>query len=216
MMPIVLVSSSKKATSSFIKKMVDEHKISPYYIYEISPALKEFTIGQIRDIKKNIIYHVSAVQLYILYDFDTASLEAQNAFLKTLEEHQEKIQFVLVVKNSYKLLPTIRSRSRLIQLKSSSFSLEEDFEKELTSYLKSLNLKIFVHKKFQTKGMENPSTVFLNLIYFFKEKLASDPMSTSVLREILSMKYLVENNHADAQAAVDHILLFIRKLYSNA
>ena len=51
------------------------------------------------------------------------------------------------------------------------------------------------------------------MISFFKNILATDENASNVLKEILIYRYYVINNHADAQNAVDHLLIFIYLSY---
>lgn len=214
MLPIILISRNSKKTSAFIKDFAKVNKISPNFIFEIRPLVKEFTIGQIRELKKNIVYNFSAPHLYILFDFDSASFEAQNAFLKTLEEHQNTIQFIMVVNNSHKLSDTVVSRSKIINLtKTDEFVSNTELGEILEQFTESPNLKVLSHSKFQAKEISKPADIFKDMALFFRRRLPVDPKSTSVLREILSTSYLVENNNVDPQTGVDHILLYIRKLY---
>ena len=214
MVPIILISRSSKKTSSFIKDFVKANKISPNFIFEIQPLVKEFTIGQIRELKKNIVYNFSDLHLYILFDFDSASFEAQNAFLKTLEEHQNTIQFIMIVKNSHKLADTIVSRSKIMNLtKTDGFISNIKLDQIFEEFTKSPNLKILVDPKLQANELSKPGDLFKDMALFFRQKLPSDPKSTKILREILSIGYLVENNNVDPQTGIDHVLLYIRRLY---
>jgi hypothetical protein len=52
---------------------------------------------------------------YIIVGFDTATVEAQNAFLKLLEEPPQTTQFVLCVPTQRILLPTVVSRLLIIE-----------------------------------------------------------------------------------------------------
>ena len=53
-------------------------------------------------------------KIYILYNFDNATVQAQNKLLKTLEEPNKSTIFILTVNNMDNVLPTIRSRSKII------------------------------------------------------------------------------------------------------
>lgn len=214
MIPIILISNSLKQINSFVKDFVKKNKISENYVSEIRPLTKEFSIEQIRELKKNIIYNFSDLHLYILFDFDTASFEAQNAFLKTLEEHQQTIQFMMVVKNPHKLADTILSRSKVFNLtKTDKFLLDRELVSMLEKFLDSFDFKILSHSKLQIKKMSKPSDLFRDFTLFFRQRLSADPETTKILREILSISYLVENNHVDPQAGIDHILFYIRQVY---
>lgn len=70
-----------------------------------------------------IVPNEAARKVYILLDADGMTTEAQNAFLKTLEEPPPFVNFVLAADGLQKLLPTVLSRS-------TSFSLGEKEQKE--------------------------------------------------------------------------------------
>ena len=53
-------------------------------------------------------------KVYILYDLDNATVQAQNKLLKTLEEPNKSVIFVITASNQDNVLPTIRSRSKKI------------------------------------------------------------------------------------------------------
>ncbi len=83
------------------------------------------SINQIRRIKEEIIYPPSEGDriFYLVLDSDLMGKEAQNAFLKTLEEPPQYITFILISSHPELLLPTIRSRTQKITF--SPLSLEE-------------------------------------------------------------------------------------------
>lgn len=65
-------------------------------------------------------------KVYFLFDADKKlTREAQNAFLKTLEEPPDRVIFVLTCESEKALLPTIRSRVTLVSLENKS---EQDSE----------------------------------------------------------------------------------------
>lgn len=85
-----LVESDKKTISvDLIRELLEEVPISPY------------------EGKKKI---------YIIRNFGTATPQAQNALLKTLEEPPENVIFLLLCSQAEQLLITIRSRCREIKL----------------------------------------------------------------------------------------------------
>lgn len=72
-------------------------------------------IGEVRELRKYLKLKVTEPTTYVINDFDKISVEAQNAFLKTVEEPQEKLFFVLSAGNEEEVLPTIKSRCLIIQ-----------------------------------------------------------------------------------------------------
>ncbi|MFC1721338.1 ATP-binding protein [Patescibacteria group bacterium] len=62
-------------------------------------------------------------RVVILGDIDDMTIEAQNAFLKLLEEPQTKVIFILLAKKLGSILPTIISRTQLVRF--ASVSIQE-------------------------------------------------------------------------------------------
>ncbi|KAB3531810.1 DNA polymerase III subunit [Alkaliphilus serpentinus] len=75
-------------------------------------------IDLIREIQKEIQLkpYEGKRKVIILYDCETMTLQAQNAFLKTLEEPPLYATIIMITVNSGSLLPTIVSRCQLIKL----------------------------------------------------------------------------------------------------
>jgi len=70
------------------------------------------TVDQIRDLKKDVyvVPNDSMQKAYIVQDADTMNINAQNAFLRILEEPPEHAVFILSTETPASLLPTVRSR----------------------------------------------------------------------------------------------------------
>ncbi len=84
---------------------------------------KNISIEQVRNLKvelqKSPIY--AKRRFVIIMDADMLTIEAQNALLKILEEHQMRTTFILISSNYTKILPTILSRALKISFKSLCF-----------------------------------------------------------------------------------------------
>lgn len=80
-------------------------------------------------------------KLAIVYDAHKMTEEAQNALLKTLEEHGDFVDIVLVAKNENGLLDTVISRCKKLAVmdKGDKNSKKSEKNKELLKELKSLN-----------------------------------------------------------------------------
>lgn len=206
MIPIMLVASNLRKINRFVDDFAKDRKISENFIFKILPKTKEFSIDQIREIKKEIIYSLTEERLYILYDFQSSSLEAQNAFLKTLEESPEKIQFILVVDSQYRLIPTIASRSKIIILDKSQLpAVDQDTAGFIDRLIKDQSLKIF--------GLEKDDLID-QLTVYFKGRLVKDPKAAKVLKEIIKVGALIKSNNLDPRLATDHLLIFISHIYT--
>ncbi len=63
---------------------------------------------------------------YILEDADTMTLQAQNAFLLTLEQPPQNVYFFILCENARSLLETIRSRASVLRLEPLTASLVDE------------------------------------------------------------------------------------------
>lgn len=71
-------------------------------------------VEQIRDLTGHAINKSRTRRVYIIDDADKMNLQAQNAFLKLLEEPAPHVHFILTAHEAGKLLPTIASRVRTV------------------------------------------------------------------------------------------------------
>ena len=76
------------------------------------------TIDSIREVGKDIYQKpmMSKRKVYIIENAETMRLEAQNAFLKILEEPPQYVVFILLTESSSMLLDTIISRCTILKL----------------------------------------------------------------------------------------------------
>lgn len=98
----------------------------------ISEGLKEIKIDQIRDQIEELLYlrpYEGVFKVAVVDDADLMNINAQNAFLKTLEEPPPNSVIILVTSKPQYLLPTIVSRCQRVEF----FSLPDYVIKELLS-----------------------------------------------------------------------------------
>lgn len=76
------------------------------------------SIEKIRDFEQILPYppYKLPIKTIILANFDQVGVPAQNAFLKTLEEHPSYIRFVLQAPGDTQILDTIKSRCLVVNL----------------------------------------------------------------------------------------------------
>ena len=84
--------------------------------YEVTTETS-IKIDQIRELKKYVQFgpHESPYLAVIVQKADTMSTDAANSLLKLLEEPPPNVFFLLETQSLDQLLPTIRSRSQLVQ-----------------------------------------------------------------------------------------------------
>lgn len=192
-----------------------ENTNSQDIIIDVFPAKSEFSIDQIRQIIREIKISHQQTRVYILHGFDNSSLEAQNSFLKTLEEPPSKVRFIISIANIHRLQPTIISRSKIITLEKVRTELKSDnkVSNVLKDFVDDNNLQILNDNNFQPKSKDEALQIINNLIVFFRKRLQSDNKATRILKEILRIRGLLENNNLNNQLATDHLLLYIKKTY---
>ncbi len=213
MIPIILVSDNLKKTASFIKKLVKENGFKASDVFEIRPKEKEISIDQIREIKKSLNF-LSKPKLFIIYDFDSSGLEAQNSTLKMLEE---KIinQFILLVNNPAKIISTIISRSKIINIKSSANKMNTDRIGDLIKKIKASRDYEFLADALIIKiSREDALRLIGDLIMYYKNCLLSDSAAAPAITESITAAELIKTNNVNPQLAIDNLLIFIFKLYS--
>lgn len=104
---------------------------NPDIIYVNTGDKKSIGTDRIREIASDSYVRPfsSARKVYLIEEGDCLTEQAQNAFLKVLEEPPEYVVFVILTSNASVLLETIRSRCVLIRFAALS-------EKQIRAYLK--------------------------------------------------------------------------------
>jgi DNA polymerase-3 subunit delta' len=133
----------------------------------ISPLQKEIQISQIKDLnwRLSLRPYFCPLKAAIIDQAHSMNQEAQNCFLKTLEEPQGKSLLILITEYPEFLLPTIRSRLQIIKFYPVS-------KKEIESYLRGQGIN---EKKIQLisqifQGKPGVAIDFLNQPQKLKER----------------------------------------------
>lgn len=215
MIPIILVADAEKTGENFIGNFVSKNNFKSSSIYKITPEGKEFSIAQIRAIRRQLIIDTGK-RLFILYSFDSASFEAQNALLKTLEEKTDNNQFILAVKNPNLVVLTIQSRSKVINLiLRENTKSNPDINKFVEKLINSKALNFMADSLISGVTREEALEFIDGLIVVFRERLKkSDPNSPSVVKKAFELRMLLQNNNLNPQLAIDNLLIFIHKAYT--
>lgn len=128
-----IIESPKYMGKSFIALNIAMEITSPSYTTVVLPTedRKLLSVDDIRDMKETAYSSASggAKKVYIVPNSDNMTPQAQNAFLKLLEEPPQDCVFLLLAEDRYNLLSTIRSRCILLRL-------ERYKDSEIHAYLK--------------------------------------------------------------------------------
>lgn len=215
MLPILLIVKNQKLADAYLKDFINYRNIAVFNIFRYKPLKDIITIDQIRDIQPLLTRIEKEKKLIIIYSFDTAKTEAQNAFLKTLEEKSPKAYFILIADSQLKILPTVVSRCQICRLKEKQIiktSVKENFLNDL-NYAKLLSSYTVLEK-------ENALGLCDQFISYFRIKIKTVSKNEIklilpiilLLKEIIKVKNLIIKNNLNAQAGIDHLLLLASKI----
>jgi len=130
-------------------------------------SFKSSGIDDVKNISRFTRFKITKPQVVLLKDFDKASTAAVNALLKTLEEPQKNLYFILTASNYYAVPETIRSRCQITKLGNTS-EIKQDVIHKIHDFLdKSTSEKLlFLDKiKDRTEAVE-----FINLLITVVQK----------------------------------------------
>jgi len=208
MIPILLISKNKKKRDSYIAAYKKEHLFSQFMIFAYERIEKSgITIDQLREISTLTKQSSSQRQLFIIYDFHTAKIEAQNVLLKTLEESQNS-HFILTSFDENSVLETIRSRCVVTKLIDASvLKLENPF-------ISDSIYELFSQHTLSTSPKEKSLAILYQVLQHVREAMKisySNPSKstqlTILIKEIVKVTVLIEKNNINPQLALDHIFL---------
>lgn len=213
MLPIILETANEKDRTKFVEEFITEQQIKPYNYFRYEPESKELSIKQIREIISETTFHSTEARLFHILGFDTASTEAQNAFLKTLEEHQSMLYYILSVEHSSRLLPTIRSRSRIVKLAKHPTKLLSTELHTLVDSLASGKLPSLFQITNRI-GKVDSLEFFDSLTALYRDRLGTDKLASKILKIIINQQNLLKHNHVDPQTTIDSTLISLYKIYN--
>ncbi|PJB89646.1 hypothetical protein CO083_00380, partial [Candidatus Roizmanbacteria bacterium CG_4_9_14_0_8_um_filter_34_12] len=172
--PLLIITNSNEGFEGYIKKFIAENTPEFKEINTIEPEKNEITIDQIRSIYGMIKHIPQQRRLIIIKSFDSAKTLTQNAILKLLEEKTVNTQFVLQAKNLNKIIDTIQSRVKVINLVQSEKVLDETYKKLIELIItqsKAKSLAFLNEKEFTNPNLEFINKFLINLqLYFLSTK----------------------------------------------
>ena len=156
----LIVGSSKKLVENKIDEIIKKYSLKRI----------DFEGQKIEDIRKlNSFTSLSLKEktAIVVENIEKSTNEAVNAFLKSLEEPQNNLYFLLTSKSIHKVLPTIASRCQTVYV-SQKRELENTEELENMLKMKPLERLSFFDK---IKKREEAIIFLENLIFFLHQKL---------------------------------------------
>ena len=124
-------------------------------IRELVKSLKakplEFPLNKIEDVRvlgSFVNLSLTEPTAIIVREVDEATIPAQNAFLKALEEPQERLTYILTARSTHPILPTILSRCQTLP---AGGARETDYSKTLEFIKMSPGEKLAIVDKIHTR-----------------------------------------------------------------
>ena len=96
---------------------------------------KSIGVEQLRELRSSVYVKPSEedIKVYIISNAETMTVQAQNVFLKVLEEPPQGVYFIMLCENSSNILPTVKSRAPVLKMQIFS---DEELKKYLLEYNK--------------------------------------------------------------------------------
>ena len=94
----------------------DYEVVYPLKDDKINLDLGKIYVKQARELVQKTRTALKKNKVYIIYKASTMNEQAQNAFLKSLEEPNSSTFYILLVNNVHSLLPTVLSRSQILKI----------------------------------------------------------------------------------------------------
>lgn len=117
----------------------------------------EFSISKIEEVRE-LTNFLRTTQppgtIIVAHNIDSATHEALNAFLKSLEEPQKNVSFILTAKNEYQVLPTIISRCQVIRVSSGKWDVRNKEPDEFINATTGKKLEIIDKIKGRPEAVE--------------------------------------------------------------
>jgi DNA polymerase III delta prime subunit len=189
---------------------------SEEYLSKVTSKKILFSLKKVADLKDLNDFtklQLSEATTIVIKDFDEATEETQNAFLKSLEEPQEKLSFVLTARNIDNILPTIVSRSEIIEVKSEKWEIKnEDKEKYNTFLDGNIGKRLGIISKINKR--EDAIFFLENLILAGHEQFIKNPQSVLFLENANQALKALEAN-GNVQLQLTNFAVNSRTYYTN-
>lgn len=212
MFPIILQANNQSTFDAYIDQMQLKNGFDVLQKQVILPEKTTITIGQIRILKKELSIGMSKPRLIIFQNFETATLEAQNALLKILEDLNTKNQFVMLVTSIGAVLPTIISRSRVIDLEEEKTIHDETTVKTINAFLNAPNLSYLSDTVF-TVTTKDQAVLLLQICLELLRERMQQHINTypAIIKKTFDLLYKLEHNNLSSQLTIDNWLLLVLK-----
>jgi DNA polymerase III delta prime subunit len=170
------------------------------------------TIDAIRKLQSSAQIKTNTKNAIIINKADTMTIQAQNAFLKLLEEPSKNIHFILVSHATSKLLPTIISRVKPIRIKRITKSQSENL-------LDSLKITDGTKRQqilFMAEGLPNEIVRLCEDQQYFDKKAETIRDAREILRGGAYQKLVIAHKYKDDRPSALMLLQDVSKILEHS
>jgi len=216
MLPLLIHSPSRVIDISSLDDISELKNIDKKNLFIISAIEARITIEQIRDLRKNLRVAAKINRFIVIVTFDSATAEAQNAMLKMLEESSLDNQFVLLVQNLEFVLPTIRSRCKIIKIHERKKDLDgstNEFDSIVDLLCDAPTTSLFTIPQLQSKDRSSAvSTLYTLLKSLRKRVIKKDVKALRLTKKIFEILPQLQFNNMNHQLAIDSLICTALKI----
>jgi len=156
-------------------------------------------ILDVRELSKFTNLSLNEKSAIVIENIDEASTDAQNAFLKNLEEPQENLIYILTAKSQDSVLPTIASRCQVIEIGGGGAVPEVEAVQSVENFLNSKEGERLKEISKITKR-EEAAEFMKTVIFVLHKRLLTDPkLVYSVELAVETLRRLEANGNVQIQ-----------------
>ena len=211
MQSLIIVGNNAQELKNKALEIAKENKISKFDV-EIITTEKAVGIGDIRNLQKNLFLKPleGDKKAVILESFYGATIEAQNAFLKVLEEPPLSTVILILATSLDFFLPTVLSRCKVINLEKTKKLTKEEISQNLeilNSLEKNHISNALVIAQNYSKDRETALDFLESLIISVHQNLGNDKKLGRVLKKLQKTHTIIKTTNVNVRFALENLFL---------
>lgn len=213
-MQSILIVGSKEQTKEKALGLCSEFKISKFDIDTIETE-KALGIPDIRLLQKRIFLKPvkSEKKTVILEVFFGMTLEAQNAFLKLLEEPPNNTIIIILTGETDFLLPTVLSRCNILNLKKTKKLSKENISDNLETLNDLMQGKnALALAQGSGKSREEALSFLEELIITAEESLEKEKKFGKYIKKMQETYFIIKTTNVSPRFALENLFLSLNKI----
>ena len=211
MQSLIIVGNNAQELKNKALEIAKENKISKFDV-EIITTEKAVGIGDIRNLQKNLFLKPleGDKKAVILESFYGATIEAQNAFLKVLEEPPLSTVILILSTSLDFFLPTVLSRCKVINLEKTKKLTKEEISQNLeilNSLEKNHISNALVIAQNYSKDRETALDFLESLIISVHQNFGNDKKLGRVLKKLQKTHTIIKTTNVNVRFALENLFL---------